>query len=77
VAIGDGGMTGALTALTFPNERIPVIVLEAGCVGGGSTLASSASLLHEPDRALAPLGVQYGRAASRRICELGRDGVRD
>ena len=76
VVIVGGGITGALVALTFAREGIPVILLEADCVGCGSTAASSALLLQEPDRGLADLTGRYGRAASRRIWELGRDGVR-
>jgi glycine/D-amino acid oxidase-like deaminating enzyme len=77
VVIVGGGITGALVALTFAREGIPVILLEADCVGCGSTAASSALLLQEPDRGLAELTGRYGRAASRRIWELGRDGARD
>jgi glycine/D-amino acid oxidase-like deaminating enzyme len=77
VVIVGGGMTGALVALTFAREGIPVTLLEAGCVGCGSTAASSALLLQEPDRGLADLMARYGRASSRRIWELGREAVRD
>lgn len=70
-------MTGALIAVTFAREGIPVILLEGDCVGCGSTAASSALLLQEPDRGLADLATRYGRAASRRIWELGRDAVHD
>src|SRR5688572_28719874 len=77
VVIVGGGITGALVALTCAREGIPVILLEAGCVGCGSTAASSALLLQEPDRGLADLTARYGRASSRRIWELGRNAVRD
>jgi glycine/D-amino acid oxidase-like deaminating enzyme len=70
-------MTGALVALTFAAEGVPVILLEGGCVGSGSTLASSALLLQEPDLSMAHLASRYGRAASQRIWELGRNAVRD
>jgi glycine/D-amino acid oxidase-like deaminating enzyme len=77
VVIVGGGMTGTLIALTFAAEGIPVILLERGWVGCGSTSASSALLLQEPDHGLADLARRYGRTASRRIWELGREGVRD
>jgi len=77
VVIVGGGMTGALVSLMFAAAGVPVVLLESGSVGCGSTLASSALLLQEPDRGLAHLTSRYGRAASRRIWELGRDGVRD
>jgi glycine/D-amino acid oxidase-like deaminating enzyme len=70
-------MTGALTAVRFAAVGVPVILLESGCVGCGSTVASSALLLQEPDRGLAHLTRRYGGAAGRRIWELGRDAVRD
>ncbi len=75
--IVGGGITGALVALTFASEGIPVILLESGWVGCGSTAASSALLLQEPDCGLAELTRRYSSASSRRIWQLGRDGVRD
>jgi glycine/D-amino acid oxidase-like deaminating enzyme len=77
VAIVGGGMTGALVAATFAEEGVDVIVLERGRVGCGSTAASSALLLHEPDQGLAQLTRRYGRAASHRIWQLGHDAVRN
>ena len=63
--------------MTFAREGISGGPVGSGCVGCGSTAASSALLLQEPDRGLAHLAERYGRAASRRIWELGRDAVRD
>src|SRR5215204_513225 len=77
VVIVGGGITGALVAAAFAREGIPVVLLESGCVGSGSTAASSALLLREPDRGLADLATRYGAAASRRIWELGDDAVQD
>ena len=77
VAIVGGGITGALIADTFAAEGISVSVLESGCVGCGSTVASSALLLQEPDHGLAHLARRYGRAAGRRIWQLSHDAVRD
>lgn len=76
VVIVGGGITGALVALTFAADGVPVILLEGGCAGCGSMLASSALLFQEPDPGLAHLTSRYGRAASPRICELGRNAVR-
>jgi hypothetical protein len=75
VVVG-GAITGALAALTFAAESVPVILLEGGCVGCGSTLASSACYFKR-DMGLAHLTSRYGRAASRRIWELGRDVDRE
>jgi glycine/D-amino acid oxidase-like deaminating enzyme len=77
VVIVGGGITGALVAATFAREGVPVVLVESGCVGCGSTAASSALLLQEPDRGLSDLATRYGVAASRRIWELGRDAVQD
>jgi glycine/D-amino acid oxidase-like deaminating enzyme len=77
VAIVGGGITGALVAVAFAAEGIPVILLESGWVGSGSTAASSALLLQEPDRGLADLARRYGTTASRRIWKLGREAALD
>ena len=55
VAIVGGGMTGAMIAEAFTRARRPVAVLEAARVGHGSTAASTALLLQEPDYDLAAL----------------------
>ena len=77
VAIIGGGITGALTALRFAETGAAVVVLEAGRVAHGSTAASSALLLHEPDRPLVDLTARYGARAARRIWRLSRDAARD
>ena len=77
VAIVGGGLTGMLAALTFAEAGVSTIVLEAGYVSSGSTVASSALLLHEPDKGLMELTRRYGSAASRRLWQLSRDAVPD
>ena len=77
VAIVGGGMTGMLAALTFAEAGVSTIVLEAGYVSSGSTVASSALLLHEPDKGLTELTRRYGSAASRRLWQLSCDAVPD
>jgi glycine/D-amino acid oxidase-like deaminating enzyme len=49
VVIVGGGMTGALAALALSGAGVNVCVLEGATVGHGSTAASSALLLQEPD----------------------------
>src|SRR5689334_20265951 len=49
VVIVGGGMTGVLTATMFSEAGVNVCLLEGGTVGRGSTAASSALLLQEPD----------------------------
>jgi glycine/D-amino acid oxidase-like deaminating enzyme len=76
VAIVGGGITGALVAETFARAGVAAIVLEAALVGRGSTAASSALLLQEPDRSLVHLGQRYGAAAAKRIWQISHDAVR-
>jgi glycine/D-amino acid oxidase-like deaminating enzyme len=77
VAIVGGGITGALVAETFARHGVSVAVLEGGLVGRGSTAASSALLLQEPDSGLGELTDRYGAGAAVRIWQLCRAGVRD
>jgi glycine/D-amino acid oxidase-like deaminating enzyme len=75
VAIVGGGMTGALVAHAFASAGIATTLLEASAVAQGSTAASSALLLQEPDRELTQLADRYGLHASRRIWQMSRDSV--
>ncbi len=77
VVIVGGGITGAIAALRFAESGIDAIVLEADRVGHGSTAASSALLLQEPDCGLAALAERYGTAKARRIWRLSHDAARD
>jgi glycine/D-amino acid oxidase-like deaminating enzyme len=70
VAIVGGGMTGAMIAAHFAGSGVRVAVLEATRGGSGSTAASTALLLQEPDLDLSSLARRYGQSASRRIWEL-------
>src|SRR5437016_6835043 len=76
VVIVGGGLTGAVLALTFVKAGIAVVVLEANCVGHGSTAANSALLMHEPDRDFGDLAKSYGLRAARRIWRLGVEATR-
>jgi len=75
VAVVGDGMTGALVAHAFASSGIPTTVLEGALVGGGSTAASSALLLKEPDLELTQLTARYGAGAGRRIWELSIQSV--
>ena len=68
-------MTGALVAHAFASAGISTILLEASDVGRGSTAASSALLLQEPDLELMELANRYGLRASRRIWQMSHDSV--
>ena len=75
VAVVGGGITGALVAHAFASAGISTTVLEAAHVGRGSTAASSALLLKEPDLGLTDLARRYGSRSSRRIWELSHQSV--
>ena len=77
IAIVGGGMTGAMTAEAFTQAGARVAVLEAARIGHGSTAASTALLLQEPDDDLEALSDRYGGRAARRIWELSGDAARD
>jgi len=76
VAIVGGGITGALVARTFAEAGVSVVLLEAGRMGRGSTAASSALLLQEPDHGMAQLAERYGSTISQRLWQSSREAVR-
>jgi glycine/D-amino acid oxidase-like deaminating enzyme len=77
VAIVGGGITGALVAHAFAEANVSVALIEGGLVGCGSTAASSALLLQEPDLGLHELRQRYGTIASRRLWRLSQGAVRE
>ncbi len=77
VAIVGAGMTGAMIAAIFSEAGVPVIAADAGRAGLGSTAASTALLLQEPDYDLSSLGRIYGTATARRIWQLSHDATRE
>jgi glycine/D-amino acid oxidase-like deaminating enzyme len=77
VAIVGGGITGAIAALRFAEAGVDAVVLEADRIGHGSTAASSALLLQEPDARLSALSERYGQATARRIWRLSHDAAHD
>jgi glycine/D-amino acid oxidase-like deaminating enzyme len=76
VAIVGGGMTGALVAHAFASAGISTVLLEASAVGRGSTAASSALLLQEPDLELMELTGRYGARTSQRMWQMSHESVR-
>jgi glycine/D-amino acid oxidase-like deaminating enzyme len=77
VAIVGGGMTGGMIAEAFRRAGASVAVVEAARIGHGSTAASTALLLQEPDHDLESLSRRYGARAARRIWRLSRDAAQD
>ena len=77
VAIVGGGITGAMIAATFAEANVKVMVIEAERAGLGSTAASTALLLQEPDYDLTALAGKYGPATARRIWKISHDTNRE
>jgi glycine/D-amino acid oxidase-like deaminating enzyme len=75
VVVIGGGMTGAGVALVFAEAGVRVALLEAGLVGRGSTAASTALLLPEPDQPFTEHVRRFGLRRARRIWQLGAEAV--
>ena len=67
VAIVGGGFTGCLTAYLLADAGLSVTLLEADRIGRGSTAASTALLLRDPDSDFRALAARYGTARTRTI----------
>ena len=76
VAIVGGGFTGCLAAYLFANAGLRVVLLEGQRIGRGSTAASTALLMHEPDVAFGDLAARYGIKHARKIWQRSRASVR-
>jgi glycine/D-amino acid oxidase-like deaminating enzyme len=77
IAIVGGGITGAALAWRFADAGVRVAVIEAAKIGRGSTAASTALLMQEPDTDLAELTRRYGRRRARRIWRLSLRATQD
>src|ERR1043166_216548 len=77
VAIVGGGITGALLAWRLADAGVRVALLEAARVGRGSTAASTALLMQEPDSDFIDLARRYESRRARRIWELSRRATLD
>jgi glycine/D-amino acid oxidase-like deaminating enzyme len=76
VAVVGGGMTGVLVAWVFAKSGVRVGLVEQARIGRGSTAASTALLMQEPDRDFSELAEKYGRRRARRIWKLSRHSAR-
>jgi glycine/D-amino acid oxidase-like deaminating enzyme len=72
VVVIGAGVTGAAVAWKFAAAGIGVVVLDASRVGRGSTAASTALLMQEPDEDFTDLRRRYGSRTTGRIWELSR-----
>lgn len=76
VAVIGGGVTGCAAAYFFARAGARVVLLERNRVGRGSTAASTALLMQEPDADFADLERRYGFATTRRMWTYSRTAVR-
>jgi glycine/D-amino acid oxidase-like deaminating enzyme len=77
IAVVGGGVTGAAAAWRFASAGARVALLEADRVGRGSTAASTALLMQEPDEDFRVLAARYGARAAARIWLLSRAATRE
>ncbi|HEY1912799.1 MAG TPA: FAD-dependent oxidoreductase [Vicinamibacterales bacterium] len=76
VVIVGGGITGAAAAWRFAEAGGRVALVEAARIGRGSTAASSALLMREPDEDFSALAKLYGKDRTRRIWQLSTNANR-
>jgi glycine/D-amino acid oxidase-like deaminating enzyme len=77
IAIVGGGLTGAMIAEAFTAIGARVSVVEAARISHGSTAASTALLLQEPDHDLQALSRKYGKRVATRVWRLSHDAAAD
>lgn len=75
IAIVGGGVTGCAAALLFARAGARVVLVDARRIGRGSTAASTALLMQEPDVDFRQLADRYGAAVARRIWTCSRGAV--
>jgi glycine/D-amino acid oxidase-like deaminating enzyme len=76
VVVIGGGITGCVAAQRLAARGLRVVVLEAKQIGRGSTAASTALLMQEPDVDFGDLSKRYGRHTAARIWTASRRAVR-
>ena len=76
IAIVGGGVTGCAAALLFARAGARVILLESQRIGRGSTAASTALLMQEPDVDFGDLAERYGAGIARRVWQCSRAAVK-
>jgi glycine/D-amino acid oxidase-like deaminating enzyme len=76
VAIVGGGITGCATAHQLASAGARVVLIDAARIGRGSTAASTALLMQEPDADFGELAGRYGARRAREIWETSRLAVR-
>ena len=75
VAIVGGGITGCVTAHKLARSGLRVVVLESQRLGRGSTSASTALLMQEPDADFGDLATRYDTRTANAVWRLSRRAV--
>ena len=75
VVVIGGGITGCVAAQRLAARGLRVVVLEAEKIGRGSTAASTALLMQEPDVDFGDLSERYGRKAAASVWKTSRRAV--
>jgi glycine/D-amino acid oxidase-like deaminating enzyme len=70
-------VTGAAVAWRFAEAGLRVALVEGRRIGRGSTAASTALLMQEPDEDFTALARRYGQLRARRIWELSREATHE
>src|SRR5436190_4722493 len=76
IAVIGGGITGCLVAHAFITAGFSVLLVEATRIGRGSTAASTALLMQEPDVDFRDMAARYGTARTREIWTESAQSVR-
>jgi glycine/D-amino acid oxidase-like deaminating enzyme len=76
VAIMGGGITGVSAAWMFADAGLRVGLVDSAQIGRGSTAASTALLMQEPDCDFVQLARRFGLPRARRIWQMSRVATR-
>ena len=76
IAIVGAGVTGCAAALLFARAGARVVVVDSQRIGRGSTAASTALLMQEPDVDFGDLAKRFGTRAAGRVWRSSRAAVK-
>jgi glycine/D-amino acid oxidase-like deaminating enzyme len=77
VTVVGAGITGTVAAWRLAQTGARVVLLEAARAARGSTAASTALLMQEPDEDLLRIEARYGRERAQRIWRLCAEATRE
>ena len=77
VIIIGGGITGCVCAWMLARRGLDVVLIDKARIARGSTAASTALLMQEPDTGIRDLADRYGHAVAARMWHASRGAVAD